>query len=473
MPTDKPIRTVPAIAQTIDSVLSTPPAKQQQAVRPLAKLRPSWIGPPPTDRPRTPGPAMEQHVNVEYSSPGLKPPVYIFTSLSEPQWEAVEMEAEKNEKGDFVFSKAFDVEEGEYQYKFRLGPGDWWVCDESRHTVDDGMGNKNNLLVVKTPDKKLPQPWTEMKDVKTVAILPAAKPPALVLPIQLPQSYTAMTPAPSELDAPTPMPKVEAFVLSRGSESQHTPDRDADDPLIDESTPDDLDNIASDTKDTSESSDSESSSSFDTDDEGTQSPLLRHESVTMHTHEQEHAPLFRHESIALGYNHHEPPAPAAETHNTSSKPVQPPHIHIKGDPNNPNLEHFPTDHAGILERIHRASITLPEDQDAFRSSPESEALSESPISPISLPSVEEGDEDMEQIRDAEEQEYEKEQESGEEMDPLREGEPETEPEDDGFEPKVLEDDILIEQTIVVEVIERRRSRVDSVVEAVGGRNGVM
>ena len=33
--------------------------------------------------------------------------------------------------GQYQFSKDIELEAGkEYQYKFRLGPGDWWVLDE-------------------------------------------------------------------------------------------------------------------------------------------------------------------------------------------------------------------------------------------------------------------------------------------------------------------------------------------------------
>lgn len=55
--------------------------------------------------------------------------------------------------GEWEFSKTFSAAEGEYQYKFRLGPGDWWVCDESKPTVDDGFGDRNNVLVVKDEAK--------------------------------------------------------------------------------------------------------------------------------------------------------------------------------------------------------------------------------------------------------------------------------------------------------------------------------
>ena len=120
MSTQQRTSRVASLAKSIDSVLDTPPASPP--VRPLATLRPSWIGPPPSERPTTLGvQAMKQKVTVEYSSPGLQPPVYILTSLSDPQWDPIEMHRETNDHGDYIFSKTFYVEEGEYQYKFRLG----------------------------------------------------------------------------------------------------------------------------------------------------------------------------------------------------------------------------------------------------------------------------------------------------------------------------------------------------------------
>ena len=86
---------VTSLAKSIDSVLETIPIPASPPVRPLAALRPSWIGPARTQRSVTPGiEAMKETVTVEFSSPGLQPPLYIFTSLSDPSWEAVEMDCE-------------------------------------------------------------------------------------------------------------------------------------------------------------------------------------------------------------------------------------------------------------------------------------------------------------------------------------------------------------------------------------------
>lgn len=47
---------------------------------------------------------------------------------------------------DLIFTKTVDhVQPGEYEYKFRLGPGDWWVLDE---TTDVGEHERSNLIYV-------------------------------------------------------------------------------------------------------------------------------------------------------------------------------------------------------------------------------------------------------------------------------------------------------------------------------------
>jgi hypothetical protein len=38
------------------------------------------------------------------------------------------------DEGSGSFSKTFLVSPGTYQYKFRLGTGDWWVVDETQKT---------------------------------------------------------------------------------------------------------------------------------------------------------------------------------------------------------------------------------------------------------------------------------------------------------------------------------------------------
>jgi len=44
------------------------------------------------------------------------------------------MQYSKTEDGQYHFSKDFDADEGTHQYKYRLGPGEWWALDESEQT---------------------------------------------------------------------------------------------------------------------------------------------------------------------------------------------------------------------------------------------------------------------------------------------------------------------------------------------------
>jgi hypothetical protein len=73
-------------------------------------------------------------VTVEYSKPGTQPPVYLAGSFSEPGWHPEEMEY-TTEGLEHQFHKELLVEEGgNFQYKFRIGPGDWWVLNEDSPT---------------------------------------------------------------------------------------------------------------------------------------------------------------------------------------------------------------------------------------------------------------------------------------------------------------------------------------------------
>lgn len=70
---------------------------------------------------------------VKYALPGTKPPVYLAGSFSHPEWQPQEMQYTHHQGSDeYEFYKEVDIEEGrDYQYKFRLGPGDWWILNES------------------------------------------------------------------------------------------------------------------------------------------------------------------------------------------------------------------------------------------------------------------------------------------------------------------------------------------------------
>lgn len=42
----------------------------------------------------------------------------------------MELSRQKVGEVENKFSKTFNISPGTYQYKFRLGYGDWWICDE-------------------------------------------------------------------------------------------------------------------------------------------------------------------------------------------------------------------------------------------------------------------------------------------------------------------------------------------------------
>ncbi|MCJ1478126.1 hypothetical protein MMC13_006802 [Lambiella insularis] len=90
-------------------------------------------------------------VEITFRSPGAQPPVYVTGAFTTPPWHPIEMEyhsTQGDRPNEYLFLKYFQVAEGNWQYKFRLGSGDWWVCDESTEIVCDEIGNPNNLLVV-------------------------------------------------------------------------------------------------------------------------------------------------------------------------------------------------------------------------------------------------------------------------------------------------------------------------------------
>ena len=72
---------------------------------------------------------------VRYSKPGTQPPIYLAGSFSDPAWEPQEMQYTTTESNELEFYKELQVEEGQvYQYKFRIGSGDWWMLNEESAT---------------------------------------------------------------------------------------------------------------------------------------------------------------------------------------------------------------------------------------------------------------------------------------------------------------------------------------------------
>jgi hypothetical protein len=85
--------------------------------------------------------ASVRRVRITYAHPGSAPPVYLAGSFTSPPWEPQELQyAELPPNGgetgvdaqlEYEFYGEFDVKEGHWQYKFRVGQGDLWVLDEN------------------------------------------------------------------------------------------------------------------------------------------------------------------------------------------------------------------------------------------------------------------------------------------------------------------------------------------------------
>ncbi|KAK0869172.1 hypothetical protein LTS02_003179 [Friedmanniomyces endolithicus] len=356
-----------------------PPSALALFKRLTATLRPSWIGPggPVTTTPAT----MTYPATVKYASKGLQPPVYIFTSLSDPQWEAVEMDHEILADGENGFSKTFMADEGEYQYKFRLGPGEWWALDDTKPTLDDGAGNKNNVMVVKPvaaapqappkePVKAMDAPAPQQlaasspppqaapavpasQPAPQATVLPSQQPPQILvgsapvtaplLPHEQPRSSdkstaTAPTAVPADASASTsgvaPLPPHEQMPVSEkpaATISNPLPTitsavTSVVAPLMKyESFFPDVDASARHNEFDEDDNDEANLVEEDYDDdeifEHQQSPLMRHETLGPDSDEHAHSPLMRHESMTLYDRMDEPDHTYSRSYTTPLSPT--------------------------------------------------------------------------------------------------------------------------------------------------------
>lgn len=121
----------------------TPDSTAQRAENKTQQPKPSNEAPPSPPRYGT---------TIAFSKPGILPPVYIAGSLTSPLWTEVEMSSKVKTSTsppgqaeyDF-FYQCNDLSGGTYQYKFKLGSGQWAI-DEDQRTVLDDAGNKNNEI---------------------------------------------------------------------------------------------------------------------------------------------------------------------------------------------------------------------------------------------------------------------------------------------------------------------------------------
>lgn len=75
----------------------------------------------------------ENPFTVTYSKPGVKPPVYLAGTFSNPPWLPQQMQSTRTADDEYLFSLEVQVVAGrEYEIKFRIGEGNWWVYDEDK-----------------------------------------------------------------------------------------------------------------------------------------------------------------------------------------------------------------------------------------------------------------------------------------------------------------------------------------------------
>lgn len=90
--------------------------------------------------------------NITYRKTGTSPPIYIAGSFSDPEWQLQEMDHSIDGDGEHTFKAQLMVEpEKEYQFKLRIGEGDWWILTDNYPTATDASGNQNNLLIAPRP----------------------------------------------------------------------------------------------------------------------------------------------------------------------------------------------------------------------------------------------------------------------------------------------------------------------------------
>jgi hypothetical protein len=85
-------------------------------------------------------------ISVKFSKPGTQPPVYVAGSFSDPAWQPQEMQHTIDESNEYEYHKDVQVEDGkDYQYKFRIGEGDWWILNENSPTGTNSTSRAQEL----------------------------------------------------------------------------------------------------------------------------------------------------------------------------------------------------------------------------------------------------------------------------------------------------------------------------------------
>ncbi|GAP88513.1 putative pt repeat family protein [Rosellinia necatrix] len=279
---------------------------------------------------------------------GVQPPLFVAGSFSNPPWQPIEMDATVDQHGDFIFTKQVMVAENSMiQYKFRHASGDWWALDPDADTVTDDNGNLNSLL--RSPAIFATQGTTPVLDIRdaqsqnTTASHVSKIPGAAERPVASAKRQIMDT---DIVDIDSPRKLVE------DNTSRHLPLT-----PIEEAT-----NTISEAAGTAFQP---YGNYLEIDEDG---PPL------MFSHECFAPPS---DDLTLACQESDPPY---GNFDSSSEPVD----QLDTDYDNPQLEHFPSDHDSIIATMRRLSTTIEADPtvvDTFSLSPIMKAKSSTSSSP--------------------------------------------------------------------------------------------
>ncbi|KAM0559582.1 hypothetical protein ACHAPJ_004106 [Fusarium lateritium] len=271
-------------------------------------------------------------LTITYKKPGTAPPIFLAGSFSDPQWEPQEMGYTTDQHGEHTFQANVMVEAGQdYQFKLRIGHGDWWVLAENYPTATDDSGNENNVISV---------PNNSTEEIAPAGI----DTPAIKVDNDTQQTSTSAEADETEEDIGAPLLPHESL----GDRPEKEIVEDTEVPLfahesLDESTKDE-------------------------DPEDTQAPLLAHESLGDDNKDETDdlkAPLFAHECLgAYGFGDDEDhdAAPIAGDSPGRHSIAKSKHDKVADiDVNDPTLEKFPSERGSILDAIRTIQTHLGED----------------------------------------------------------------------------------------------------------------
>lgn len=70
-------------------------------------------------------------MTITFRKAGVRPPVYLAGTFSDPAWQPREMQLTEDGAGEHCFTAQVPVQPGlEYRYRFRAGEDGDWVLDD-------------------------------------------------------------------------------------------------------------------------------------------------------------------------------------------------------------------------------------------------------------------------------------------------------------------------------------------------------